>query len=363
MIKRDIMHFIDTPLTYDALIAPDLNYTLVRPLEEKYNSFQQEGNRSIVFCFLLNRVHFLRDESITTSSLSKSRATLCEILAIRSLRAHGTGDNTLQLTLAMTYNWNIYAGADEEILSIMRGNDDEVDERVGNAIELAIVGKAKRFIKCSPAQRVIDSIWTGKCVYQATSTHSFLQDTYKQKAIHFYDPHRAPLLDHYRLKVPAIRSVLEYGNFIILFVLFVFALETNEERRINISEAAFMIYGLGFALEKVAAMQEHGMRVYFNGTWNGFDLAFVTLFLSYGSLRLYGVYHDNHFARHSGIDCLAVIAVLMFPRLAFVTLRNNLMVLSLRAMIAQFVALMLIAAFCFGGFLYALWTLSRNRAG
>lgn len=32
------------------------------------------------------------------------------------------------------------------------------------------------------------------------------------------------------------------------------------------------------------------------------------------------------------------------------------MVLSLRAMISQFVVLTLIAAFCFGGFLYALWT-------
>ena len=43
-------------------------------------------------------------------------------------------------------------------------------------------------------------------------------------------------------------------------------------------------------------------------------------------------------------------------RLAFVTLKNNLMVLSLRAMISQFVLLMLIAVFCFTGFLYALWT-------
>jgi hypothetical protein len=43
-------------------------------------------------------------------------------------------------------------------------------------------------------------------------------------------------------------------------------------------------------------------------------------------------------------------------RLAFVTLKNNLMVLSLRAMIMQFLILMMIAAFCFGGFLYALWT-------
>ena len=45
-----------------------------------------------------------------------------------------------------------------------------------------------------------------------------------------------------------------------------------------------------------------------------------------------------------------------FIRLAFVTFKNNVMVLSLRAMIIQFVVLMVIAAFCFGGFLYALWT-------
>lgn len=38
------------------------------------------------------------------------------------------------------------------------------------------------------------------------------------------------------------------------------------------------------------------------------------------------------------------------------TLKDNVMVLSLRAMIVQFVILMVIAAFCFGGFLYALWT-------
>lgn len=82
----------------------------------------------------------------------------------------------------------------------------------------------------------------------------------------------------------------------------------------------------------------------------------------------------EHWAREMGISCLALIAVLMFPRyvaqvdlfhglrltrrssLAFVTFKNNVMVLSLRAMMVQFVVLMGIAAFCFGGFLYALWT-------
>jgi hypothetical protein len=187
--------------------------------------------------------------------------------------------------------------------------------------------------------------------------------TYKRKQVHFYDPHKAPLLDHYRLKVPAVRSVLEYVNFLLLFILFIIVIEYNEVDRINAPEWLFMIFALGFTLEKAAAMQEHGIQVYFNGTWNGFDLAFVTTFCIYASLRLYGVYHHSNWARRQGIDWLAIIAVLMFPRLAFVTLRNNLMVLSLRSMILQFVALMVIAAFCFCGFLYALWTLSRNSAG
>ncbi|KAK0501531.1 hypothetical protein EDD18DRAFT_1143127 [Armillaria luteobubalina] len=361
MIRADITHLADTPLTYEALTGPDLTYTLIRPLYEKYSALQHAGNMSIVFCLLLNRVHFIRDQSMATTSMSRTRAELCEILAIRTLRDYA--DNTLDLVHALSTSWSVYSGADREVMQFAREEREDLEERVGNAIEMAILGRAKRFIKSSSCQRVIDGIWTGKCVYQATSSHSILSDTYKRTPIHFYDPHKAPLLDHYRLKVPAIRSVLEYTNFLILFVLFVIAIEMNQLDSINAAEMAFLIYGLGFSLEKVAAMQEHGMQVYFKGTWNGFDLALVTTYLIYAVLRIYGVYHHDLGARKTGIDCLALIACLLFPRLAFVTLRNNLMVLSLRAMMMQFVVLMLIAAFCFCGFLYALWTLSRNEAG
>ena len=160
----------------------------------------------------------------------------------------------------------MYAGAPDALLARARednDDDDVLEDRVGNAIEMAILSQAKRFIKSSPCQKVIDGIWryvcremeglktltgaatSGKIVYQADSSRSILSDvglvsassrndpdvrlqTYKRNPIHFYDPHKAPLLDHYRcvnspnyaskhiltrfgsLKVPAIRSVLEY---------------------------------------------------------------------------------------------------------------------------------------------------------
>ena len=45
-----------------------------------------------------------------------------------------------------------------------------------------------------------------------------------------------------------------------LFILFVFALEFNQLDKLNMAEVLFMIYALGFTLEKVAAMQEHGIK-------------------------------------------------------------------------------------------------------
>ncbi|KAJ7765480.1 hypothetical protein DFH07DRAFT_1015251, partial [Mycena maculata] len=363
-------HFIDAPLTYEALTAPDLTYTLIHPLLEKYCQLQRgHSNLSIVFCLLLNRVHFLRDDSISTASVSKSRALLCEILAIRTLRDYG--NSMMDLTVILTTSWPVYSGAGPEVLVHGRQEvaDFDEEERVGNAIEMAIVGKAKRFIKSSSCQKVIDGIWSYVLNSMSQNPRTDAVSTYKRTPIHFYDPHKAPLLDHYRLKVPAIRSVLEYSNFLVLFTLFIFAIEMNELNKINAAEALFMIYALGFTLEKVAAMQEHGIKVYFKGTWAMFNVVYVNLtnpaavatYCFYAFLRIYGVYHDHAWSRRTGVDCLALIACLMFPRLAFVTLKNNLMVLSLRAMMMQFLILMLIAAFCFCGFLYALWTYSASQ--
>ena len=67
------------------------------------------------------------------------------------------------LTLALTTSWHVWSGADLHILQAKEERGDEVEDRVGNAIEVAILGKAKRFIKSSSCQRVIEAIW--KCVF------------------------------------------------------------------------------------------------------------------------------------------------------------------------------------------------------
>ena len=116
--------------------------------------------------------------------------------------------------------------------------------------------------------------------------------TYKQNPIHLYNPYRAPLLDHYRyasaqslnvrrscfLQPEGSRHTFSLGvhevcmicgihpisahsvSFLGLFVLFIIVIEFNELERVNPWEVFFMIYSLGFSLEKAAAMQEHGIK-------------------------------------------------------------------------------------------------------
>lgn len=140
-------------------MAPDSTYAVVRPLVDKYAAIQKKGNMSVVFCCLLNRVHFLRDDNLATASLSNTRALLCEILATQLFKQYG--NDVLALARVLTTIWPVYNGADPRLIERAREErDDDLDDRVGNAIELAILGKAKRFIKSSACQKVIDSIWS-----------------------------------------------------------------------------------------------------------------------------------------------------------------------------------------------------------
>ncbi|WRT69282.1 uncharacterized protein IL334_006266 [Kwoniella shivajii] len=358
LIRVDIMAHIDAPLTYEQLLAPESTYTIVRPLTEKYLELQ---NQATVFCFLLNKVQFTRDSAqLSISTLSTARANLCEILAIRVLR--GWSERSLLLATVLLTPWALFQGASEQVIERAREEgDDELLTQGGNALEMAIISGSKRFIRSPSCQKVIEGIWTGRIIYSALNAHALIADNYKKKPIQMYNPHKAPLLDHYRLKVPRVRSMMEYMNFLVLFTLYVIAIEGLQEDRLNGREVCFIIYALAFSLDKLAAIREHGLKVFSSSLVNGFDLLFMLIYAVYLGARTYGFHYNDQSALELGSDWLAIGAVLIFPRLAFVTLANNLMVLSIRSMLTEFFFLMSVGFFCFLGFLYALFTLGQGR--
>jgi hypothetical protein len=108
-------------------------------------------------------------------------------LATRTIRQW---DNLIELANVLITSWVVYEGCSEDVIAKGREiqNDFNPMEKVGNAIEMAIISDAKLFVKSPPCQKVIDAIWSGKIVYTAESSRSLLRDAYKRSPIHYYDP-------------------------------------------------------------------------------------------------------------------------------------------------------------------------------
>lgn len=71
------------------------------------------------------------------------------------------GADMYPLAVALVTSWPVYNGTDPEVITQAKlERDDDLECHVGNAVELAILGKARKFIKSSACQKVIKAIWS-----------------------------------------------------------------------------------------------------------------------------------------------------------------------------------------------------------
>jgi hypothetical protein len=86
---------------------------------------------AVVYACLVVRSYFLTESEadLAYAGVMRSRATLCEILAMKLLSRFAS--NHIQLVAVMTTRWNPLAGATYEILDQVKhalgGDDDDID--------------------------------------------------------------------------------------------------------------------------------------------------------------------------------------------------------------------------------------------
>lgn len=108
------------------LTAADINFAIIRPLVFKYAKLQ---NMAVVYVCFVVRAHFLAeaDNGLAYAGVMLSRASVCEILAMKLLSRFSA--NQLQLAATLTASWNPLAGAPADIV-------DEVRTAVGGEEQL-----------------------------------------------------------------------------------------------------------------------------------------------------------------------------------------------------------------------------------
>jgi hypothetical protein len=373
-IRRLLLAVIEDPYTTDQLREPRMNVLIVKPLVDRL--FDEE-DISIVYCLLVNRMQFLREQQFQQhhQTVDLTRANLCELVAMKVLRRHddeSTGKpGLLLLARVLVAPFQPFQGAPDDrcpdryrsegrqFATSYQGQGD--NEGKLTALEVAIVSESKVLLSSSASQKVIDAVYRGRIVYTPTTFIDIIPDHYKHKPISLYDPRKAPLLNQYRLMVPRTRNIIEVIQFIILLALYCWCMTKREDHLLTTPELLFMLYGAGWVLDEMASCLEHGWEVHTQELWAFLDVTFAGIFTIYLGMRIRGWLTGSDEIGRQALDVLAVASPILFPRIAFNLMPENMLFIALRAMVKEFTALSLIAFWCFGGFLLALKWLSISN--
>ncbi|KPI39152.1 Calcium channel YVC1 [Cyphellophora attinorum] len=276
------------------------------------------------------------------SGTSRTRAMLCELLAIRLLREY----STRELIDALSYDFDPLQGQVEPAAVTVNGTPTAVvprrPQRVArvSCYEVALRAQAKRFLAHPTVVQQLEAIWAGTIVFHsaADSMHRKLPnvrqlepsygtvDTSKgvpfdpkllRRAVTIYDPNDASLMKLSRLRVPRYRNILSTLSFAVLLGLFV-AVLIERSLEITTLEVVFWFWAGGYMLDEIVGFNEQGFSLYIASFWNTFDLGILLLLFIHLCLRIYGIVMVDvrkHTIANMAYDVLAADAILLFPRL------------------------------------------------
>lgn len=346
-----------------------MNVSVIRPLVDQYYELQDV---SVVYCLMVNRLQFRKEQADAPhyQSVNITRAMLCELVANRILRRYSEDNpgapGLLLLANILVASFDPFQNALANVIDV---NDPALQwamNKTGEylrklpALEVAIISKSKTFLSSSACQRVVNAIYEGRVVYTPSSFFSILPDHYKRTPISLYDPRKAPLLNQYRLTVPRNRNILEVCQFIILLVLYVLVMNDRHLRKFSIIELVFCVYTAGWVLDQFASILEHGWSVYTQNLWSFLDVAFAAIYGIYLVLRIHGLRVHDIETSQLAMDVLIIGAPFLIPRLAFNLMPENMLVVSLRSMMADFALLIALSVWCFCGFLLSMTWLGKG---
>jgi hypothetical protein len=372
-VRLLILASVDDPYTIEQLTSPRMNTMVVRPLAQRLYS---PHDISMVYCLMANRVQFLRERAtMVHQSVNAARAALCELVAARVLRRFhedNPGTSGLPVLASMLVEgFDPFQGAPVHVERppqrqplLFSGSawfrQRSGDERKVTALELAILSEAKTFVSSTGCQRVVDAVYHGRIVYTPVSMVDILPDHYVRQPVSLYDPAKAPLLNHRRLIVPRLRNLIGFAGFLVLTLLYVLTLAHRNSSSLGVYEIIFIVYTTGWIVEEFADIVEHGWDLHAHSLWSFLDMTFTSIFFIYLAARAVdlatGRMHDG-----LGLNILCAAAPILLTRVAFNIMPDNILFISLHAMMRDFMMLTFVAMWCFAGFIVALqWMITTD---
>ncbi|EKD17476.1 uncharacterized protein L3040_005079 [Drepanopeziza brunnea f. sp. 'multigermtubi'] len=361
-IRLIVLPRTETTLTWDQLRSPQVSQFLVKPMQQQIRT--SHFNRATLYALMANSLQFQKESQANPGNAgnSKTRALVCELIAIKLLKEY----NTRELIDALSYDFFPLQGLATPVILTPGQNGGQQRPRPAAAristLEVAIRASAKRFLAHPLVVQQLEAIWAGTIVFHSVADHlhrsrpvspripqsrptdsetplikvttgygttnapkpldKAMQQHHEQavqarRTVTLYDPRDASLFKLSRLRVPRYRQFFSTCSLFILLCLFV-AVLAQRSTEITTLEVVFWFWSAGFMLDEVVGFNEQGFGLYIMSFWNAFDLGILFLLSIYYCMRLYGVLLvgvGRQQWNSMAYDVLATNAILLFPRL------------------------------------------------
>ncbi|TKA62017.1 hypothetical protein B0A55_10288 [Friedmanniomyces simplex] len=176
-----------------------------------------------------------------------------------------------------------------------------------NALEIAAVADAKKFLSQRSIQRVVDGIWRGDIMFW----ESFGQHSTKQARI--YNERRSD--PFCRLRVPLYSKIFEVLFFAAFLAFYYTVLEQKSAHKVTGAEIMLYIWFASFTYNEAVEFWDAGIAFYAIDFWSLWDLGIIATGVAFLVVRIVGMAKADHELSDIAFDILSVEALFLVPRI------------------------------------------------
>lgn len=159
------------------------------------------------------------------------------------------------------------------------GSRPNLDESMAgmNALEIAAIGDAKKFLSQAPVQKIIEDIWNGDVIFwESLSVHAVKKARVYNKRV--ADPFT-------RLRVPKYQKAFQTTFFISLLVLYYAVLVERNPQHITATECLLYVWIAAFAYDEFGEIQDAGLMFYQTDFWSLWDIGIIATSAAFVVMR------------------------------------------------------------------------------
>ncbi|KAJ6024026.1 hypothetical protein N7540_004823 [Penicillium herquei] len=172
-----------------------------------------------------------------------------------------------------------------------------------NALEIAAIAHAKRFLSQSVVQRVVNDIWKGEIVFwDSLTVHSTKKpQIFNRKTA---DPYS-------RLRVPVYRKMFEAAFFLSFLFLYYSVLVERSQNSIGRFELVMDIWIVAFAYDELSGIIDAGVLFYGMDFWSLWNLGIIGVGFAFIITRIIGLAKHSDYILDLSFDILSLEALFL----------------------------------------------------